>query len=354
MRNRRFRSLLLAVPLLFAAACGGDEKAATGGDTPAKESAPEPATISIGMLAPSLSNSGIYIADAKGYFEAEGITLEQEIFRAGDAQVASLARGDLQIATGGHSAGLYNAISSGVGAKIVADKGQNREGFEWMRIVTSKANHDAGLTSLADLKGKKIAVPGTGATADSALGRILEDEGLGWDDVELSVMPFPEMQTALEGGSVDAIFPIEPFLTRALSGGGVLLGSALPVYPVQQLGDIFFSERFIEENRDAGERWMVAYLKGVRDYNDAFVNDRGREEIEKILVEAGVAEDPALFDKLNLVYLDPNGEVSMDSLSADIEYYQSRDYLDHEVSVKSLVDASFVEHAVEELGPYEN
>src|SRR5690606_24291554 len=114
-------------------------------------------TVRLGSLPISLSNSGLYIAEAKGYFAEQGITLEWSQFRSGDEQVPVLASGDLDVGAGGPSASLFNAVARGIGIRIVADKGHMAHGFDWQQFVTRRDLYESGeIRSLADVRGKKI------------------------------------------------------------------------------------------------------------------------------------------------------------------------------------------------------
>jgi len=93
---------------------------------------------------PSISNVGLYIAIDKGYFQARGITVEIEPFASGAKMVPALATGQLDVAIGTPSAGLYNAIAGGMDFKIVADKGQTRPGYNFTPLVVRKDLLDSG------------------------------------------------------------------------------------------------------------------------------------------------------------------------------------------------------------------
>ncbi len=99
---------------------------------------------------------------------------------------------------------------------------------------------------------------------------------------------------------------------------------------------------------------MAAYLRAVRDYNDAFVKgDPGRRaEIVDILVKNTPVKDRALYDRMVMPALHPDGEVNLDSLREDYDYWLANGYQEERVTVADLVDASFTRAVVEQLGPY--
>ena len=314
-----------------------------------------PITVNVGLLTPGLSNSGYDIALAKGYFEEQGITINSTTFKAGEDQAASLARGDLDVATGGVSAANYNAIAQGVGGIVVADKGYDSEEFNWTQFVTTKEKYDAGLQDICDVKGLKVTTVAKAGSQPFALQRTLETCGLTMDDIQQTIVSFPDMAAALAGGSVDVIFPTEPTLTTITQdGSNVIIGSPVQGYPVQQQSVIYYSQKFLE-HPDYGKRWMIAYLKGVRDYNNALVNPAhvDYDAIVKILQDSKAVPNPALLPDMNMVGLNPDGKVVMDSLSWDLAEFQKEGIVqDQDLTIDDVVDNTFVDYAVSVLGKY--
>jgi len=77
-------------------------------------------------------------------------------------------------------------------------------------------------------------------------------------------VPFPEMTQALEAGRVDAIAPVEPFVTQALAGGARDLGSYLAaIEPRMTVATYFTLEPYAEENRDVVERFVRAMNRSL-------------------------------------------------------------------------------------------
>lgn len=322
---------------------------------PAAAKQPEWVTLKMGALAPNISNSAIYIAEAKGYFKEQGITLEMIQFRSGDEQAASIATGALDIGSGGPNAGLYNAAARGVYSKLVADKGHSAKGFEWFQYVANKELYDRGeIRSMKDIKGRKVAIVGRGASGEVATMRALEKLGYKPEDIDIVVMPFPDMVPALANKSVDIAMVIEPQLTQIVQQGiGVPIGTSQEFYPDQQIAAIFYSEKFIKEKPEVAKRWMVAYVKGLRDYNDGVVKGKGKDELVRILINAKAVPNAEFFDKMNKVALDPNGYINVESIQYDMEAYLARGMVTQKVPVELMIDHSFVEHALQVLGKYQ-
>jgi NitT/TauT family transport system substrate-binding protein len=72
-----------------------------------------------------LSDGAFFIADERGYFRDVGLEIGFETFQSGAAMIAPLSAGQLDVAGGALSAGLYNAIARGVPLRAVARLGRH-------------------------------------------------------------------------------------------------------------------------------------------------------------------------------------------------------------------------------------
>lgn len=73
---------------------------------------------------------------------------------------------------------------------------------------------DSPVRTVADLKGKKIAV-GKGSNANFLLVKLIENAGLKFSDVEVAYLPPADARAAFESGRVDAWAIWDPFLAAA-------------------------------------------------------------------------------------------------------------------------------------------
>ena len=118
-------------------------------------------TVRVGIVGAS-SDAPFFIADAKGYFSAEGLALELTSFDSGAKMVAPLGTGDLDAGGGAVSVGLYNAVKRGVGLKIVADKVHYGPGYGFASLLVRKSLVDTGkFKHYGDLKGLRLNVTKT-------------------------------------------------------------------------------------------------------------------------------------------------------------------------------------------------
>jgi NitT/TauT family transport system substrate-binding protein len=103
---------------------------------------------------------------------------------------------------------------------------------------------------------------------------------------------------------------------------------------------------------EAAKRFMVANLRGVRDYNDAIVHGRDKASVVDILTRHIPVKDASLYDQMQFPALDPNGQVMLDRLDADVQYYVSKGFMPQSIDAQQVVDRRFVDYALGRLGPY--
>jgi NitT/TauT family transport system substrate-binding protein len=304
----------------------------------------------------SISDSGVLIGRAMGYFREQGLDVDTTPMQSGSDLIAPLASGELEIGGGTFSIALLNAIQRGVALRIVADKGNSRQGFQFSQLPIRKDLMDSGeVRQITDLRGRKIAVSATRAGSEAVLAHILNRGGLGIDDVDMQVLGYPDMLTALGNRAIDGGIIIEPFITAAVDRG--LVGTWEQGYSgdayggVYQAGVLIYSGRFAEQT-DQARRFMIGYLRGVRTYNDAFAQGQNRAEIIRLLAEQTTVKDPALYDRMQMAGLDPDGRLNRASLQMELDYFRNRGYYSGSVDLSAAIDTSFADYAAQQLGPY--
>ncbi len=318
--------------------------------------ASEPMTVRVGT-SNSSSDVAFFIADKKGYFKQEGIDIALTPFDSAAKMVAPLGTGQLDVGGGAPSAGLYNAVARGVNIKIVADKGSSPPGYGYNPLLVRKDLVDSGkFKSFKDLKGFKVAAPAMGTSPDAILNEALKKGGLKFSDVEVVYMGFPQHVPALQNKAVDASVTTEPSATRAVQSGAAVRFQNDAIYPNQQIAVMLYSGNFIKDHPDAARKFMRAYIKAVRDYNNALKDGKlagaGADEIIAILTEYTAIKDPNVYKTSVPNGCNPDGKVNEASLKKDFEFYKSRGLIEGNVTVEQAIDSSFADAIVKELGRY--
>jgi NitT/TauT family transport system substrate-binding protein len=310
-----------------------------------------PATVRVGVVG-ATGEAGIYVAQEKGYFREQGITIDWSQFQAGQQMIPLLGSGQLDVGTGGISAGLVNAVALDIPLRIVADEGYIAPGSRWQGIVVRKALVDNGtFRGCPDYKGLRVANVTDGNTGHIVLARTLAECGLDLADIDLTLMPFPDMLIAFQNGALDAAFFVEPFITRGEEAGlFVLTKSGGEAYPGQQGAVLLYAPQFIANRREVAQRFMVGYLQGVRAYTAATQRGVDRSEVIEILSRLTSIREPALLDRLAPVTLNPDGYINTSAFADDVQWWFDRGYTRTHVDPTQIVDHSFVDYAIERLG----
>jgi len=307
--------------------------------------------------ASTTSDAPIYIADKKGYFREEGFEPKVTNFRSAADMVAPLGIGQLDAGAGSASAGLYNAMLQGIKIKVVADKASSPPGYGATKILVRKDHVDSGrYKEPKDFKGMKFAMNAPGVSNTATLNAILKSVGLKYSDVETINMPFPDHVAALGNKGVDASASVEPGPTIAIRQGfAVLVKADDEIIPYHQIAVLLYSETFMK-SPDAAKRFMRAYLKGVRFYNGALENGRmtgpNADEVIAILAASTPIKDPAIYKAITPTGMNPDGHVHVKSLADDLAFYKEQKLITGDIRAEQVVDNSFVEAALKELGPY--
>ncbi len=304
----------------------------------------------------SVSDAGFFVAQDRGYFAEQGLQVEFLPFRSAAEMVAPLGVGQLDIGGGAVSAGLFNALARGIDLRIVADKGTIRVGQSYEALVIRRDLVESGrFKGLSDLRGLRIALAATGISPHIDLWMFAQKGNVNMEEVEIVVMPFPDKVPAMANKAIDGSLLIEPFKTRALDDRiGVLIETVDKVYPDHQVAVVLYSPAMRREKVDLGRKFVLGYLRAVRDYNDAFVRKdiRKKREVVESLTRHTPEKDRALYDRMVMPWLDPNGAVIRQSLRFDQDWYNQRGFVARKVNLSLVVDDRFVLHALEKLGRY--
>ncbi len=310
----------------------------------------KPVVVKVGMKQ-VISDAGILIGMAKGYYQDLGIQIEPVQFNSGQEMINQLAAGQLDVGATVTASGLFNAMSRDIPIKIVADKGINVPGKGYYRLVIRKDLVNS-IKDYTDLKGKKIAIVGTASLDEIAADRILAKAGLSTNDVDLQVIrSFSDMLVSLSNNSIDAAMVIEPFISQGIAKNILDPWKDPTDYdPDAQTALLVFGTSLTKQP-DVANRFMTAYVKSLRDYNDAFIKDIGKQEIVDILCKYSVIKDPKLYDKMFPTGLNPNGYVRMKGIEMDLAWYKQHQLI-KDIEINDAVDNQYVDFALQTLGQY--
>jgi len=183
--------LTLALTLALAACAGGAEVhrlvMVTGGDSGTYYAF---GGVIANVLTENIENVEI-TATTSGASAANARALNN-----GDADLAILQNDVLQYAV----AGTDSMAEDGAMPTLKALASLYPEAVQLVATV------DSGITTIADLKGKKVCVGDQGSGSEVNAKQVLEAAGLSYDDFDVQYLSFSEASTAMQNGTVDAAF----------------------------------------------------------------------------------------------------------------------------------------------------
>jgi NitT/TauT family transport system substrate-binding protein len=137
------------------------------------------------------------------------------------------------------------------------------------------------IKTAADLKGKKVGVPGINSVTDVMLRKWLKNSGVKVEDVTFIETPFPQMNDLLKAGTIDAVTAAEPIRSRIVGSG---TGYRTPeeyyvaVDPDTILAFWIASSQWAKANPEVIKKFRTCLSEGI-----AFIkqNPEKAKEIEK-------------------------------------------------------------------------
>lgn len=304
----------------------------------------------------SLANSGIYFALDKGYFAEEGLEVETVQLQSLVDFITALASGQMDAAGSPLAAALYNAAAQNLGVRIVADHGRiPSPQWDAVTLMVRQDLLDSGeVKDYPDLRGRKCASFSQDSTPEVLLARALQRGGLTLQDVDYVNLSFVDMVAAFSNKAIDCAIVLEPFISTITRQGTAATwkGSVDIMGGEVQLGAIFYGPR-MTGNQDVARRWMIAYLRGLRAYNDAFgPQKKDFADAVAILSKNTAVKDASLYEQMRPFGLDPDGKVDVQSMQGDLTYYEGTGAVKAKVDLAQIVDTSYQEYALQRLGPY--
>jgi NitT/TauT family transport system substrate-binding protein len=313
--------------------------------------------LTIGTIGAS-SDAPFFIADAKGYFAEQGLKVSFVRFDSAAKSIPSLGSGEVDVGSGASSAGLYNAAARSIGIKIVADKARNAKGYGFQAIMARTDLIDSGkIKSVKDLKGLKVAMSANGNSENAFMNYALVQAGLTYGDIDPVFLGFPNQIAAYANKAIDASLTVEPTVSELLKlGTAKKLVSADDVFPDYQTAVVFYGPKFMHDQPENAKKFMIAYLKAARCYDDALkdghVAGQNADDVIKILTQYSFIKDPEVHRAIVSHWTDPNGDVNMPSLQMAWQFFLDTKQIDGSVKVGDVVDLSYVHEAAKVLGPY--
>ncbi len=223
-----------------------------------------PVEVHVGLI-PATASSPIIVPTEEGQFAARGLNVTLEPVTDTAQAMLSVTQAQYQIGNVTMGSAALNAFNRGTDLKIIAAGGADPPGHgaNLPVIVRTELIDSGAVKTVADLKGRKVAINGKGVIIEYALAKALATGGLTADDVDVQILPFPDMVVALSTGAIDAGLLLQPTGAQAVARG---IGKILADDYNQnaQNAVLVVNSRFLDQHRDAVISFLEVYVQAIR------------------------------------------------------------------------------------------
>ncbi|HKG23028.1 MAG TPA: ABC transporter substrate-binding protein [Blastocatellia bacterium] len=205
---------------------------------------------------------------------------------------------------------------------------------------TLMVRNDLPAKDLRDLRGKTFAIPSKYSNQYLVVRKLMEDQGVGPDEINFVEMPPPDMPGALAVKAIDAYFVGEPHAAKAeLDGSGRVLYHAKDIWPGFISCVLVVHERLIRERPEV----VRDLVRGIAESGEWAENHRLEaaqvaapyfRQDEKV-VRYVLTQPP---DRVSYRMLTPTDE----DLGKIHEMALKAGILERPISMKDLIDRQFI------------
>jgi NitT/TauT family transport system substrate-binding protein len=180
------------------------------------------------------------VAQEQGLFTANGVDVELKYFDNYLDSLTALATGNVSANSQTLNDTLISISAPGAAKQTIVLVNDNSTGND--QIIARE-----GIASVADLKGKTVAVE-QGTVDHFLLLLALQKAGLKFDDVTVKGLPTADAAAAFKAGQVDAVGAFAPFTTTALERAGSRTIATSKEFPGAIPDHLVFSADFVAQH----------------------------------------------------------------------------------------------------------
>ena len=226
----------------------------------------------------SIAGGSLMVTEARGLW---GVPVASKGFVAGSDVLQAILAGS---ADAGSMATTPTIVGGQTGDFVIAAVA-NRVGDTTAIIVPPNSS----IKTVADLKGKKVAIQKGTTTALDMENYVLPHAGLSLKDVQVVNMGMGNMPAAVAGGRVDAAASVEPYISIAVQQKtAVRLQSMMAYDPIPVF--IVFRTEFVNKHPEVVVNALRGYYKAVK-----WIKAHPNDAVDTIV--AGLAKQGVKLDR---------------------------------------------------------
>jgi NitT/TauT family transport system substrate-binding protein len=267
------RSLIAVTAMMITASILGSP----GGS---RASAAELISFKVGEAAPANTFLAIWVAQAAGFYEANGLKLEIVHMVGGKESGPELKSGRVQL--------IHIGMSSVVRANLAG--GSLRSVGSLSNVIRATMFAAPQIKTNAELKGGIFGISSEGSESDSATTLVLKRLGLSRSDVTIKEIG-TERLTPLRNGTVAATLLGEPQRGQAIALGLRVVADLYAERIPWLYSGLTVDRGYVQSNRDALKRFLKATIEG----NHLAITDAKRAK--EVLAKELKLTDPKIIDQ---------------------------------------------------------
>jgi NitT/TauT family transport system substrate-binding protein len=301
--------------------------------------------IKLGILR-SVQNGAVFIADAKGYFAAEGLATKLVFFDGAQEIPAAVASHALDFGAAGTTVSLYTLANEGK-LRIIAGAAHEAAGYHLYGLAVSRKTYQAGLKTFKDLPGHSVSITTVGAPAHYSLALIANRYGFDLSDVRiLPLESYAGMVSVVSAGRADAGIIPATVMASAISNGALQVIGWIGDQVPWQVSVVFTTSDVANERPDIVMRFLRAYRRGARSYHDAFTAANGQREDGSSAAEISwiIAQYTGqLADQIrsDIAYVDAEARIDVKDVLRQIDWYRTQGLLNGPDNRDAVIDRRY-------------
>lgn len=304
--------------------------------------APPPRLTTVSLnFTPSITYGPLMIAKDEGFFEEEGI--DADFVRLDSTtSLMALVGGEIDVVSIGIRASVFNLIQRGEPLQIVVGKGHAgpdciAEAFIAPSVMAERIAKAGG-----SVRGERMVVV-RGSVVEFMGDQLLARHNLTIEDVVPVSLPQGSVMSTRAGA--DAVrFVGEPYLSLLLAEGeSKVVVTSDEVAPRHQSTTMLFGKRLLQDDPDLGRRFMRAYLRGVRQWNDG-ATDRN---VEIVVRHTDLPEEA--IRGMCWTTTEDDGRIDPRDVQPFLDWALEKKYLDAPITT-TWWNPSFIDDAARSLG----